>query len=84
MKTLRQEIWEAIIDLKEYSLILVTIAVCIAAITACSVQIGCSIAQRDAIKSGHAFWASDQYGNPEFRWKEQQQVIGEYLGLNKK
>ena len=84
MKTFKQEILESFADLKEYAFVIGTIAVCIVLLCVVSVEMGYSMARRDAIVTGHAFWGSDKDGNPEFRWKEQEQVIGEYLGLNKK
>jgi hypothetical protein len=81
MKPIIQEMLD---DMKDNWLILVTSPIAVLALCMASFAVGSDHAKREAIKSGHAFWASDQYGNPEFRWKEQQQVIGEYLGLNKK
>jgi hypothetical protein len=39
--------------------------------------------KREAVVAGHALWAYDEHGNPKFHWKEQQTIIGEYLGLRK-
>jgi hypothetical protein len=72
MKTLVEELGEAFDDLKDYSLILITIFFCMICLGFVFFHIGYSTSQRDAIKTGHAFWASDKDGNPEFRWKEQQ------------
>ena len=73
--------WE---DLKDNLLILFVLVLFVFVWGVASFSLGSDHLKREAIKSGHAFWASDKDGFPEFRWKEQQQVIGEYLGFNKK
>ena len=46
-------------------------------------QFGVDSVRREAVVAGHALWAYDDNGYPKFHWKEQQTVIGEYLGLGK-
>jgi hypothetical protein len=67
---------------EEY-LIVITVFVCMILVSFCSYKAGKGAAKREAVVAGHALWAYDEIGNPKFHWKEQQTVIGEYLGLNK-
>ena len=48
-----------------------------------SYQVGKDAMKKEAVVAGHALWSYDEKGNPKFHWKDQQKIIGEYLGLGK-
>lgn len=69
--------------MKDELFIVGVILVASIAISVASFQVGKDAMKREAIVAGHALWAYDEHGYPKFHWKEQQTVIGEYLGLGK-
>ena len=68
---------------KDELLIIVTVIVAVMVVSICSFEMGRDAMKREAVVAGHAVWAYDEVGHPKFHWKEQQTVIGEYLGLGK-
>jgi len=63
--------------------IVVVVFFCFIMISIASYCVGKDAMKREAIVAGHALWAYDNSGFPQFHWKEQQTVIGEYLRLGK-
>lgn len=63
--------------------IVVVVFFCFIMISIVSYCTGKDAMKREAVVAGHALWAYDNSGFPQFHWKEQQTVIGEYLGLGK-
>jgi hypothetical protein len=70
-------------DTKEELSIIGVVIIAFGLVSFISFQTGKDSMRREAVVAGHALWAYDESGHPKFHWKEQQTVIGEYLGLGK-
>ena len=68
---------------KETYILIGAIFVGLCTLTIAAYSIGKDAMKREAVVAGHALWAYDDAGFPKFHWKDQQTVIGEYLGLGK-
>ena len=80
-KTFKQAIIE---DLMDFGPIVLLVFTMVCLLSVMSYQIGKDTLKREAIRNGNAYWSHSDEGYPEFKWKDQQQVITDYLSLNKK